>query len=359
MKIAFLADHLVLGGLETHIISFTNELLERGHQILLYTASAVPEILSQVRDNDSTFHYISWTGDPVNDVKPFNPDIIHAHPFEAILKGQQVAEVLKKPFIVTIHGAYGHYLDRSPIGYKTSQYVQRIIAVDLRAATFLLNDTAHPEKISVIRNGINLNDFHPIPCDPEGRQRLALNPDWFTIAAISRLANGKEYAVLQLLRCAPALARHLGGLNLMVVGDGPSYPQVEKAGTSLLANSKNINIKIMGRQDNVQKFLAFSDVVLACGRAALEAMACQRPVFAMRNGFAGVVDQNNHHEILFNVRGFHTLTDEELICALAGLAEDKQYRDQLARDGYEIIRRYYDITENTTQLERIYEQYCR
>ena len=60
MKIAVLADRLILGGLETHIITFTNELLRRGHQILLYTAHTEPDIIAQINKENRFFHNLFW-----------------------------------------------------------------------------------------------------------------------------------------------------------------------------------------------------------------------------------------------------------------------------------------------------------
>lgn len=356
MKIVFLADRLVMGGLETHIVTFTNELLRRGHHILLYTASVTPQVLSQIQDEGNRFQHIQWTDDLLHDIHPFEPDLIHAHPFTAIIKGRKLAEALGKPLIVTMHGHYDFGLDRSTTGYKVSEVVKRVIAVDFRVAKVLINNIAHPEKVSIIRNGIDLNMFHSAPLEPTARSQFGGNPEWFTLAAVTRLADDKEQSVLQLIRCAPALADRLKGLNVFIVGDGAHYNKIKEESDAVSGHPR-LRIRCVGSQDDVRPFITMSNIVLACDRAALETMACQRPVFAMRFGFAGAVDKHNHHEILFHMNGFHAISDNELIDQLVELAADEALRNQLVEDGYKVICRYYDISTSVTQLERIYNQY--
>lgn len=102
IKILMLADHLVQGGLETHIVTMVNELTKFGHEILLYAASISPHVLSQI--TPSHFTFVNWSKGSIKDLENFKPDIIHSHPFTAIDKGREIANHLKKPLIVTMHG---------------------------------------------------------------------------------------------------------------------------------------------------------------------------------------------------------------------------------------------------------------
>lgn len=361
MKIVYLADRLVTGGLETHVISFVNELLYRGHHIILAAVSVSSHVLDQIQDSQLHFRFVPWTTDLLEVIQQFDPDIVHAHPFSAIVKGVDIVQKLNKPYIVSVHGKYDFGLDRSPTGHKVSKHVSRIIAVDQRVITVLLRSILHPEKVSVIRNGINLKQFLPTPQELVSglRTKHSLRPDWFTLVTVCRMADGKQNPVIQLMRCAGRIADELEGLNIVIVGDGAHVGAVKLAANEALQEhtSNQLNILMAGSQRNIPEYVGMSDLVMACGRAALEALACQRPVFGMQYGFSGPINQDNHHDVLFNISGFRVLTDHELIKEIVQLANDSAYRETLANNGVKIIKRYYDLSICVDQLERIYMQY--
>lgn len=363
MKIVYLADSLVAGGLETHIISFVNELLRRGHSIMLSANFAAGSVLEQIENPEQRFSFVPWSDQLLEHIRSFNPDIIHAHPFTAIVKGARMVKELNKPYIVTVHGGYDFGLDRSPTGNLVSQQVKRIIAVDMRVINVLLRSTLHPEKVSVIRNGIDLKQYIPMPAAQAAQLRSEqhLNKEWFTIVTLCRLGGGKEKPVLQLLRSAGRIAAELGGLNIVVVGGDTYYDAVRIEALELqkqyTAQQIPIQIRMMGNQKDVRPFIGLSDMVMGCGRGALEALACKRPVFGMQYGFAGPVDATNYNEVLFNISGFAPMTDEMLIHSIVNFSKDQERRNKSAEEGYGLIKRYYNISVSVDQLLRIYEQY--
>ncbi|MFS0728084.1 glycosyltransferase family 4 protein [Paenibacillus sp. 1P07SE] len=365
MKLLILADQLIAGGLETHIVSQVNELLRRGYEIRLAAAAISPEVQEQLMIGDDRFHPIVWDAKTDMDavLRAFDPDIVHAHPFSAIIKGAELVSRYPKPFIVTVHGSYDFGLDRSPTGYLTSSRVDRILAVDQRVSRQLLRSAAHPEKVSVIPNGIDMTAFAPASAGSSSvrRERLGLAPDVFTLVTVCRLADGKQHTVLQLIRCAVRLAQRLGGLNLVIVGGGAygDYVRVKARETMNQYQGNDLQLFLAGHSQDVREYIRAADLVLACGRAAMEAMACGTAVFGMRDGFAGVISETTHDVILGSVSGFRAFSDEELLRELERVARDIEGRAQLAAAGRRIITRYYDLQVCTDQLERIYAQYSR
>lgn len=363
LKVLLLADNLTAGGLETHIVTQINELLRRGYEIRLAAVSCSPELLVQIYDEQGRFHYDLWDEKLDLDavVRAFDPDIIHAHPFAAIIKGAELVRRIPKPYIVTVHGGYDFGLDRSPTGYSTSEQVRRIIAVDERVSKQLLRSAAHPEKVSVIPNGINMAAFAPVSLEEKRSWQLrnGLAPDVFTLATVCRLADGKQHAVMQLVRCAGSLAQRLSGLNLIIVGSGAHAHEVEEqvSEATRAHQSYGLRILVTGHRQDVSVYMNAADLVMACGRAAMEAMACGSAVYGMRDGFAGPISEKTHHLILGAVSGFSPRADEALIAELEQLARDMSARNTLAAAGPQIVARSYDLRTCTDQLERIYQQY--
>lgn len=354
MKIAMLTDRLTMGGLETHIVSFSNELLRRGHHILLYTQSADPPILSLIRHTDGLFSHLNWRNQWLSDLRSFRPDIIHAHPFAAIGGGFQAAHHLKKPWVATIHGLYDVSLGSQQMGII--RQVARIIAVDDGVSSYLQGRIHLPEKISVIYNGIDLDTFKPMVLSPAQRESFGLHPEWLTIATLGRFEDGKEQPVFQLLRCAPQLAQIRGGLNLLLIGDGSCFREIQQQTYLTQQYNPLLNVYLTGRQSDVREFIAMADIVIACDRAAMEVMACRRPVLAANaSGFAGVIDINNFKDIMLFRKGYRPISDGHLVESIKLLAYDEGYREWLSLNGLNIVSKYFDITKKTSQLEEVYQ----
>ncbi|WP_172797543.1 glycosyltransferase family 4 protein [Bacillus sp. FJAT-27445] len=338
--------------METHITTIINDLSELGHHILLYTASTSPSVLSQI--NSGRFKVLSWADGSIDAIKSFDPHIIHAHPFTAIVTGKELAIQLNKPLIVTMHGIYDLGFDDSPLGHDVSPHVKRIIAVDLRVALFLLNRVIEPEKISIIRNGIDFEKFHPIKKNRQKAASLGLNPDSPTISIISRFDDDKEVPIIQFLRCLPELAKCVGSLNVLIIGDGGKLKEVKAAIPRKLPNG--VRVKLLGWQENVSEFYALSDLVFGSGRVALEALACKVPVYAMWDGFGELITKYNHDAVMSGI-AFKQISDSQLIYNLSEILKKKDLLYQSAQEGYELVKSNYNSKKIAKQLIRIYEQY--
>jgi glycosyltransferase involved in cell wall biosynthesis len=358
VKIAMLADRLVMGGLETHIVTIVNELLRRDHRVLLNTAYTNPALLTALDPSPGLFQHRPWSDNPPADLRGFHPDLIHSHPFTAIFRGYEVVKRLRKPFFVTMHGLYDFGLDRSHLGNLVAGTAKAIVAVDHRVAAVLQSSIAHPEKIRVIYNGIDLDRFRAGPANAADYRRFGLCGEWPTLGVISRLADGKERPVEQLLDCALDLAQSLQGVNLLIVGGGDCFSRLQaKVASGLTA--PQLRIHLAGSCTEVEKMIRMADLVLACDRSALEAMACQKAVFAMNaDGFATVIKRDNFRQILLNRSGYRPVGNDELVATLWQLVKNCSQREQLAKDGVAIVRQYFGIKQTVDQLEALYRNWA-
>ena len=133
------------------------------------------------------------------------------------------------------------------------------------------------ERISVLRNGVNLELFRPVAARTELRQRLGIRGR--TLISVGHLIERKGHHLV-----IAALAR-LPDIELLIAGDGPE----EKA---LRAQAREIGVagrvRFLGalKQDELREYYAAADaLVLASSREGwanvlLESMACGTPVVA-------------------------------------------------------------------------------
>ncbi|MEN6392151.1 MAG: glycosyltransferase family 4 protein [Syntrophomonas sp.] len=359
MRIVFLTDALTSGGLETHLQTFINELIKRGHQVLVHSYFTDPVFFQGIRDPHGLFHHMIGTDDALADVAPFAPEVVHSHPFYAITRGSQLAEALHKPFFITIHGLYNSGLDNSESGVRVCEKASSVIAVDDGVAALLAGCIPTPEKLVVIPNGIDLQTFSPLAPSRNRLKAPGFNPDCFTITFVTRFQDGKETPVFQLLEHAPLIAKRLRGLNLILVGFGSFYDQIQELSNIACQKSKFLHVFLTGPQLEVRPYLAMADLVLGCGRSALEAMACQRPVFAAyQTGFAGLIDKSSFDELIFSLIGYwNPLHEKAFIEHLIKLGRSKIRLRRSAEQGLEIIKNRFNIIDAVTQLENIYHQH--
>jgi glycosyltransferase involved in cell wall biosynthesis len=148
------------------------------------------------------------------------------------------------------------------------------------AATLALRGVS-AERITVLHNGVRVMSATPAAVASVARS-LALQPGERVVLSVGRLSRekGQEY----LLRAAAAGARNV---RLVVVGDGPDRPYLEKLAASLGLASR---VTFAGLINDVAPYYGLADVFalpsLSEGspNALLEAMAWGLPVVATHVG---------------------------------------------------------------------------
>ena len=149
------------------------------------------------------------------------------------------------------------------------------VSAGLKAAMVGLG--AHPDAITVLRNGVDLAQFSP----PEDRDaaRAALGLEAPTLVSVGHLIERKGHH-----HAIGALA-HLPGWRLLVVGDGPERGRLEALAAKLGVADR---VRLLGARPHgaLAKIYGAADVlILASSREGwanvlLEAMACGTPVVA-------------------------------------------------------------------------------
>ncbi len=155
----------------------------------------------------------------------------------------------------------------------------QVVTVATRAAAAILRPhIAAP--IQIISNGVDLMRFHPGTADPVGmRRRYGLDPNRPVVIYVGRLDADKQVEVL--LRAM--YRRGHDGLQLAIAGRGRHMAALQSLATRLALGDRVVFTGFVPDQD-LQPLLASVDLFAMPGAvelqclAALEAMACGRPV---------------------------------------------------------------------------------
>ena len=287
MKRALIVAHWLtdFGGLHENVLDTAEGIAAAGWQVTVVAPAAkvMPRFAAAG---------VSYLADPLDDVAgaaglalaqgPF--DLVHAHPFEARRVGAAVAAALGVPLVVTLHGQYDDEFD----GYAST--VSRIVCVSPAVAEYVAERApALADRLVVIPNGVDFDVFAPAPTRRSGSRK--------TIAVASRLDPDKgvlSAAIADLVTDLADAARR-GQFELCVAGErlyGPSANPFTEAIDRAAAGGAIDVVRAGWIADRhaLRQFYTEADVVIAPGRAAMEAIACGVPTIAAASrGYIGVV----------------------------------------------------------------------
>jgi glycosyltransferase involved in cell wall biosynthesis len=233
-------------------------------------------------------------------------DLIDAHflypdGIAAIWIGQQ----LGCPVVVTARGSDvnltpRYRLPRIMIRWAAAEAAGLIAVSDaLKQALVALG--VSPERIDVLRNGVDLALFRPGEREAARRALLLSRP---TLLSVGHLIERKgHHRVIEAMR-------HLPGFDLLVVGEGPERSRLEQLRRRLGVAERVRLLGAVGHAALPQLYTAADALVLASSREGwanvlLEAMACGTPVIAskvwgnpevVRAPEAGIVVERNTPE---------------------------------------------------------------
>jgi glycosyltransferase involved in cell wall biosynthesis len=225
-------------------------------------------------------------------------DLVHTHGMKAGLVGR-IAGLMSglmgqhdlPYFLATVHNSvYQYPMLKSQRWFisKVQSYLGRHTDSFIAVSNGLKNELMRWEgipasKISVIYNGINLNNFSSFPRSMllEAKFRLGLNPDLPVVGMVARCAPQKGGGVF--LSAARQLSSMLEDVQFLVVGDGPLRLLWEKEARALGLTEK---VRFLGHHPRPGEIYPLLDVYVLPSLSeglplgVIEAMAAQRPILA-------------------------------------------------------------------------------
>jgi glycosyltransferase involved in cell wall biosynthesis len=335
---------------------------------------AMPEDGGNVRRETFDAHGIPFHA--VNIAEGFSPsallnirrllravDVLHVHGARAALYGRWAASVLGDPrprVIYTLHGfAAPHY----PPPRRTALLaVERALApltdcvvavCEAERDAFVRASLAPPERVRVARNGIDAAPFSA-PDTNRVRQRIALGapPDSILITTICRLHKPRDFDTL--LRAFKRVVEKYPPAHLLVVGDGPLRPHIERDVAALALAGR---VTLAGWRADLPSLYAATDIYAlttwgweGLPLTVLEAMAAARPVAATRAGGIPEAVVEGETGLLVERRDANGMA-----AALTRLASDRGLRERMGNAGRARVQRQFTLAKMIADVERVYE----
>ncbi|WP_133754952.1 glycogen synthase [Naumannella halotolerans] len=229
-------------------------------------------------------------------------DLVHSHTWYANLGGLLTGLFQDIPHIVTSHSLEPHRpwkAEQLGGGYRLSSWAERtayasaaaVIAVSegMRTDVLASYPELDPDRVKVVRNGIDTEEFRPDP-GTEVLRSIGMDPDKPSVVFVGRITRQK--GVIHLVRAAAELDPQV---QLVLLAGAPDTPeiarQIEASVAELQASRGNVIwIEEMLPRQSVRQVLSHA-TVFACpsvyeplGIVNLEAMACETAVVASAVG---------------------------------------------------------------------------
>jgi len=365
MTVLFLTTHFQTGGITSYLLTVSRALMARGYEVVVASSGGnmVPELelagAVHLTLNLRTKSVLSpklpaAIGRVCREVRARGITVIHAQTRVTQFLAAIVSRMTRVPYVTTCHGFFRPRLWRKAVPC----WGQRVIAISDQVANHLRRDfDVAPERIRVIRNGIDLDRF--LPADPQTRaqqqeRRGCRNRK--VIGIIARLSDVKGHHVL--IEALNLLKADVPDVKLLIVGEGRQETALKQQ-VADLGLTEWVDFYPVVNQTT--EFLSAFDCFVmpslqeGLGLSVMEAQAAGLPVIAsrvggipslIRDGETGILVQPGHVRQLSEALR-RVLTDPDMAGRLGEQARHEAERcygaEQMAQ---ELIDVYRDCDED-------------
>ena len=288
-------------------------------------------------------------------------DIIHTHGYKAHLYGYLAARVLPCSLIATCHGYHSFVPSRiarcrrqfySSVERVLLQRFDQVVAVSSDLALFLRQRGVRLEKLAVIENGVDLDQFGSAP--PSADLKVA-KAGRLAVGLVGRLTEGKGHA--QFFDAAREFLLQHRETLLVVIGDGPLKQPLET-----LARQLGIEASVVftGKRSDMAEVYAALDILVlpslheGMPMVILEALAAKVAVVATRVGAIPHVILPRQTGLLVEPGDVFGLRD-----AICQLLIDANLRRSLGEGGYRFVGEHLSASAMAGKYLNLYQTAVR
>jgi sugar transferase (PEP-CTERM/EpsH1 system associated) len=282
------------------------------------------------------------------------PSILHTWMFHANIPGRILGKLAGVPIIISSERTMGQEgRVRRLLNRLTGWLPDRIICVSQQVADFAAQEIGlPPAKLTVIRNGIDIDQFTDLPDQQTARAMFGLPVPGKIMAAIGRPRPVKGFSYL--LEAFAQIAADQPDLYLLFVGDGPEKRPLQTAAQQLPSANRVI---FLGDQQEIPRLLAALDILVlpslweGLPNVVLEAMAAGLPVVATAVGGTPELVVEGETGLLVPPRDPATLAE-----AIVTLLTDPELARRLGENGRQRVTTQFTIQQTVAQTESLYQQ---
>jgi glycosyltransferase involved in cell wall biosynthesis len=365
MRILFLSTSMGMGGADSQLLSASQELRSRGHEVLIVSLTPLGPMGFEARSVGLPTESLEMRRgfpDPrglwrlVRLVRAWRPDVLHSHMVHANLMARVLRLIAPVPALVsTIHNIHEGGRLRMAAYRLTNALVDHMTIVSEAAFDRFVAEGIVPKEIlRVVPNGVDTSRFRNVsPLAGESvRRSLGLGTE-FVWLAVGRFEIAKDYPTM--LRAFARFREQQPQALLLLVGRGSLQKETEALARDLGLGS---GVRFLGVRSDVPEIMSAADGYVMSSAwegmpmVLLEAAAAGLPIVATKVG-------GNHEVVRHAETGFLVPPcDHEALglamLRLSGLSERE--RRAMGERGREHIRTHYDLGRVAERWEELYRE---
>lgn len=370
------------------VYSISKQLIDRGHQVEVYTSNALGlkrKLRSKVGLTDGIqVHYFPYVAyyctyfiTPTliaalkGNIEQF--DVIHIHDFRTFQAGvaAHYAKKMGIPYVVQTHGAIPQVGEKRGIkkiydilwGYRVLRNAAKVIALSPMEVEECKNIGISRHKVEIIPNGIDLSEFENVPARGQFKRSFGLSETDQVVLYLGRVHKIKGLDLL--LKAFGQVSKDLTQAKLVIVGPVGVIVGADVrylASLQKLIRQLEIEEKVVfaGPLYGVAKLEAYVDADVyvlpsrreAFGMTLVEAMACGTAVVTTETcGIAGLVNHRAGYCVPYDER--------ELGRVLVSLLTNEGLRREMGQRGRKLVSEQFTCEKAVQKLESVYCQIRR
>ncbi len=365
MKVLMATMKLDIGGAETHIVELSKALKRRG--IDVYVASSGGAYEKELIDAGITHIYVPMSAKKPSDVMTSYKtlknlilkekfDVVHGHARIPCFILSLIRKSVNFRFVTTAHWVFSL---RFPYKY-ISKWGDRSLAVSEDIKKYLIDNYGiKPGNIRVTINGIDTGKFSKHTDYSDAAAEFDLKPDKRRIVYVSRMDTDRSLAAHMLISVAEKLDEEIDNLEILIVGGGNDFENMKSAAENVNTKLGKKLIKYTGSRTDINKLVASGEIFVGVSRAALEAMAAEKPcIIAGNEGYIGIFGEDKlgvSIDTNFCCRGCAPTEPNKLFDDIVTLMKmSDAEREAIGSYSKQIIERYYSIETMADDAMKMY-----
>ncbi len=363
MKILFLTTHFNSGGITQYVLTLTKGFIKKGHEVVIVSSGgdrlvdlekfkpAAVHRCMNIRTKSELSPKIYTALPPLtNLIRHERIDCIHAQTRVTQVMGTFLGRLTKRPYVSTCHGFFRPRWSRRLF----PAWGDAAIAISPAVGEHLQNDLGvAPQRVHVIANGIDLEEFAPASPDDRCRIRQILRiKEGPVMGTIARLSPVKGIDIL--IKAMPKVIAQFPSAKLLVVGQGVQLPFLKRLTNDLNLEKQVLFFPLIGRS---REILGALDIFVmpsrqeGLGISVMEAQACAIPVIASKvGGLINLIDDGK--------TGLLVPVEQPAILAqaLILLLKNPQKAKELAQEGRAVVTEKFSAEEMVNRTLKLYEE---
>jgi glycosyltransferase involved in cell wall biosynthesis len=279
-------------------------------------------------------------------------DVVHAHGYKADLYVYFALRRSNVALVSTCHTWYD-VVDAKDYFYGVMDRLilrsyGKIVAVSEGVREYLLRAGVRADKISMIRNGIDLRTFDRVSAGVKDELGWSAYP---LVGLVARLSIEKGVDIF--LAAAARVLAEVPEAKFVVVGDGPDRAKLDALIDELGIRGR---VRMLGRRDDMPAVYASLDLMVSSSRreglpmAILEGMASRLPLIATAVGGVPTVVLDGRTGVLVPAED-----PAALATGIIELLRDDAQRERLGSAARQLVEDEFSAQRMTADYLRVYE----